>query len=188
MRMIAIHNLFAAPLYSLYYQGMLLIWCTVENHLALIIVCLPAVKAALVTAAPSLSGTPSSLWSRIMGRKSSSSRLPLSNSDATRSQASSKKAKSWFSSWTSSDDTTTMTGKSRGSIGAGTELASRLPVGGRSTVVAGVHDHVHLGASDEIELRKDVYVCVSDDGGRFNDEDNDSLSSPRSFVSGKSPV
>ncbi|KAF2151460.1 hypothetical protein K461DRAFT_295512 [Myriangium duriaei CBS 260.36] len=171
LRMVAIHNLFSTPLFSLYYQAQLLIWCTVENHLALIIICLPAVKAAVVAVTPPMSGSSSSLWSRMLGhggRKSSGLPSPVGQSHGSGSTGSSKKSKSWFSDWTTTDETA----KSRASIIAGRGVS-------RSS-------HEHMGASDEIELRKDVYVHVSDEGRRS--EDGESLSSPRSFVSGKSPV
>ncbi|KAF4553134.1 Hypothetical protein D9617_8g051480 [Elsinoe fawcettii] len=160
LRMIAIHNLFSVPLYSLYYQAILLIWCTVENHLALIIICLPAVKAALVAVAPSLASTPSSLWSRILGgrRVSTAPRpgMPLDSTGLSHTHKSTvstgnagaggKKNKSWF---TSSEDS----------------YASR------SSVIASPRQKGWWGQAqertrgvDEIELRKDVSVQVLEEG------------------------
>lgn len=172
LRMIAIHNLFSVPLYSLCkptplplatqltnplpdYQAILLIWCTVENHLALIIICLPAVKAALVAVAPSLASTPSSLWSKIVGKRASGMArpgLPLDSTDlsSTQKSSSNKKSKSWFSSSGGTGDDSF---KSRTSVIASPRSHARSMFGQQ-----------RLHSVDEIELRKDVHIQVMEEG------------------------
>ncbi|PNS14233.1 hypothetical protein CAC42_6746 [Sphaceloma murrayae] len=175
LRMVAIHNLFSVPLYSLYYQAILLIWCTVENHLAIVIICLPAVKAALVAVAPSLASHPSSLWSKIVGKRGSTPRpghaLDSSNFSTQKSKTSKK---SWFSS--SADDSY----QSRSSV-----ITSPRPTRGS------MWGQQRLHSVDEIELRKDVHVQVLEEGragdeGRYSFERASERSSP-SFVERKDP-
>ncbi|KAF2223679.1 hypothetical protein BDZ85DRAFT_112671 [Elsinoe ampelina] len=162
LRMIAIHNLFSVPLYSLYYNAILLIWCTVENHLALIIICLPAVKAALIAVAPSLASTPSSLWSRILGGRRASQPLrpgaPLDSTELSATQksgASNKKNnnKSWFTTGGGGGGDETSTYASRASVVASPR--SQKGWWGKEERQRGV---------DEIELRKDVSVQVMEEG------------------------
>lgn len=192
MRMKAIHDLFSTPLFSLCelscycvrgkkvtdrseidYQAILLIWCTIENHLALIIICLPACKAALVAVAPSLATSSGSLWSRIVGKKHSSQMrpigMPFDSSGLSGSGQSSKKSKSWFSDWTSQDETS----KSRSSV-IGTRSFGRS-----------AHDRT-LGG-DEIELRKDIYITV-EEGIHGSRDDHHSVSSSPSLDERKTPA
>lgn len=155
------------------YQAILLIWCTIENHLALIIICLPACKAAVVAFAPSLATSSSSLWSRIVGKKESSQLRPLGmpydSSNSSGSRQSTKKSKSWFSDWASQDET----GKSRSSV-----------IGTRSFGRSG-HDRTVGG--DEIELRKDIYITV-EEGTHSPKEDHHSVSSSPSIDEREVPI
>ncbi|PSK34202.1 hypothetical protein B9Z65_8528 [Elsinoe australis] len=182
LRMIAIHNLFSVPLYSLYYQAILLIWCTVENHLALIIICLPAVKAALVAVAPSLASTPSSLWSKIVGKRASGMArpgLPLDSTDLSSTQKSgNKKSKSWFSSSGGTGDDSF---KSRTSVIASPRSHARSMFGQQ-----------RLHSVDEIELRKDVHIQVMEEarspGGSRDSFEEYSVHTSPSFQDRKDPA
>lgn len=129
------------------YLGILLIWCTVENHLAIIIMCLPAVKSVMIAFAPSLAGVSGSLWSNVVSRRKSHAPPGKDQQDvymATPSTMNSvdtidRKKTSWFS-WNSTNASTIDT---KSKITSGIRMSKTFRV-----------------STDEIELRKQPSVSV----------------------------
>ncbi|GAB7345253.1 hypothetical protein MBLNU457_3622t2 [Dothideomycetes sp. NU457] len=130
-----------------YYLGILLIWCTVENHLAIIIMCLPAVKSVMIAFAPSLAGVSGSIWSNVISRRKSQAPqgngkpdIYMGNSTTMNSvNTMDRKKTSWFT-WNSTNPST-IDNKSK--ITSGIRMSKTFRV-----------------STDEIELRKQPSVSV----------------------------
>lgn len=129
------------------YLGVLLIWCTVENHLAIIIMCLPAVKSVMIAFAPSLAGVSGSIWSNVISRRKS--QVPqgkaqpdiyMGNSTTSSTvNTMDRKKTSWFT-WNSTNPST-IDNKSK--ITSGIRMSKTFRV-----------------STDEIELRKQPSVSI----------------------------
>lgn len=129
------------------YLGILLIWCTVENHLAIIIMCLPAVKSVMIAFAPSLAGVSGSIWSNVISRRKSQApqgdskpEVYTGNSTTTNSfNTMDRKKTSWFT-WNSTNPSTI---DNKSNITSGIRMSKTFRV-----------------ETDEIELRKQPSVSI----------------------------
>jgi len=129
------------------YLGVLLIWCTVENHLAIIIMCLPAVKSVMIAFAPSLAGVSGSIWSNVISRRKSQAPQGKAQPDVYMGNSTTlnsvntvdRKKTSWFT-WNSSNASTT---DDKSKITSGIRMSKTFRV-----------------STDEIELRKQPSVSV----------------------------